>query len=131
MKVFAALVIGGLGGVSVGAVLGFSAILLPKLGPEVTLTEKSWIGRYINERLIEYFYPDFILILPVIASLPNLSQLVGALVAGYAANKIGRKRALLLFCLPLISGWLTIIFSTGNSLIIMIGRLLKVTHYIQ
>ena len=60
MKVFAALVIGGLGGVSVGAVLGFSAILLPKLGPEVTLTEKSWIGRYNNERLIEYFYLNFI-----------------------------------------------------------------------
>ena len=36
--------IGGLSGISVGAVLGFSAILLPKLGPEVTLTEKSWIG---------------------------------------------------------------------------------------
>ena len=44
LQIFAALVIGGLSGISVGAVLGFSAILLPKLGPEVTLTEKSWIG---------------------------------------------------------------------------------------
>ena len=43
-KIFASLAIGGLGGVSVGAVLGFSAILLPKLGPDVTVTEKSWIG---------------------------------------------------------------------------------------
>ena len=45
-QIFAALAIGGLGGISVGAVLGFSAILLPKLGSDVSVTEKSWIGNY-------------------------------------------------------------------------------------
>ena len=67
--------------------------------------------------------------LKFIASLPNLSQLVGALAAGYAANKIGRKKALILFCLPLLSGWLMIIFSSGRSILIMVGRLLKVFDY--
>ena len=62
----------------------------------------------------------------VLASLPNLSQLLGALVAGYTSNKIGRRKSMIFFCFPLLCGWLTIIFASGNSSIIMIGRLLKV-----
>ena len=44
---------------NVGAVLGFSAILLPQLPENVTISDKSWI-----------------------ASICNLGQLVGALFAG-------------------------------------------------
>jgi hypothetical protein len=42
------MVIGGLNGISVGAILGFSAILLPQLPDNITLSDKSWIGMQNN-----------------------------------------------------------------------------------
>ena len=44
-KVFAATVIGGFGGINIGAVLAFSAIFLPQLPDDVTLSQRSWIGK--------------------------------------------------------------------------------------
>ena len=46
-QIFAATVIGGFGGINVGAVLAFSAIFLPQLADHVTLSERSWIGKCI------------------------------------------------------------------------------------
>ena len=55
-QLYASIFIGGFTGLNVGAVLGFSAILLPQLPREITLSDKSWL-----------------------ASICNLGQLVGAL----------------------------------------------------
>ena len=55
-QLYASIFIGGFTGLNVGAVLGFSAILLPQLPKEITLSDKSWL-----------------------ASICNLGQLVGAL----------------------------------------------------
>ena len=81
------------------------------------------INNYMELALVLFstFFPPIFL-----ASLPNLSQLIGSLVAGYVANRFGRRKAMLLFCIPLLSGWVTIIFSRGNSKTIMLGRILKV-----
>ena len=51
-QVIVALIIGGLGGISVGGVLGFSAILLPQLGKDVTTDEKAWIGKTTKPHFI-------------------------------------------------------------------------------
>jgi MFS family permease len=83
-------------------VLGFSAILLPQLPREITLSDKSWL-----------------------ASICNLGQLVGALLAGFISNKIGRKHCLLLFTIPLICGWLTLIFNHENVILANLGRTLQ------
>ena len=45
LQVFAATVIGGFGGINIGAVLAFSAIFLPQLPDDVTLSQRSWIGK--------------------------------------------------------------------------------------
>ena len=59
-------------GYSAGTVLGFSAILLPQLESEMTITsdQKSWI-----------------------ASLSNIGQLFGAVATGVLAGKLGRDCA--------------------------------------
>ena len=58
-QIFASVFIGVFTGVNMGAVLGFSAILLPQLPENMTMSEKSWI-----------------------ASICNLGQMVGAPFAG-------------------------------------------------
>ena len=101
-QLYASIFIGGFTGLNVGAVLGFSAILLPQLPREITLSDKSWL-----------------------ASICNLGQLVGALLAGFISNKIGRKHCLLLFTIPLICGWLTLIFNHENVILANLGRTLQ------
>ena len=54
-QIFAATVIGGFGGINVGAVLAFSAIFLPQLADHVTLSERSWIGKCNIFRTQLYF----------------------------------------------------------------------------
>ena len=54
-----------------------------------------------------------------------LGQLVGALLAGFVSNKIGRKHCLLLFTIPLICGWLTIIYEHENFIMVNTGRVLQ------
>ena len=60
-----------------------------------------------------------------LASICNLGQLVGALLAGFISNKIGRKHCLLLFTIPLICGWLTLIFNHENVILANLGRILQ------
>ena len=98
----ASLVIGGLTGINLGAVLGFSAILLPQLPSHMTLEDKSWI-----------------------ASICNVGQLFGAFAAGFVSNKVGRKNCLLLFSVPLVCGWLLIILDHENAIYVNIGRVLQ------
>lgn len=94
--------IGGLTGINLGAVLGFSAILLPQLPSHISLEDKSWI-----------------------ASICNVGQLFGAFAAGFVSNKVGRKNCLLLFSIPLICGWLAIILDHENVTCVNIGRVLQ------
>ena len=94
--------IGGLTGINLGAVLGFSAILLPQLPSHITLHEKSDI-----------------------AAICNIGQLFGAFLAGFISNKVGRKNCLLLFSIPLICGWLVIIFDHVDSIYVNVGRILQ------
>ncbi|XP_067013939.2 facilitated trehalose transporter Tret1 [Anabrus simplex] len=91
-----------------GAAYGWTSPALPHLQRKhpdvdhpfvVTPEEGSWIG----------------------ALLP-LGALFGALPAGFMAEKIGRKKSILLLALPYILGWLCIIFANEQLLLIYIGR---------
>ena len=97
----------GLASLTIGTVLGFSAILIPQLVAEGHLSssgqkEASWI-----------------------ASLSNLGALVGSLVTGAVSNALGRRVAIIGLCLPLFAGWLVIGLSEGDFLWIYIGRVLQ------
>ena len=61
----------------------------------------------------------------IAASVPNLGQVAGSLSAGLMADKIGRKYSLMLYCIPLISGWILMIFSSGNVVLMIASRTLK------
>ena len=90
--------------ITAGTVLGFSAILLPQLSSEISLSsdEASWI-----------------------ASLSNIGQLFGAIGSGILAGKFGRKPTLMLLCAPLLAGWVTIGLSQGKVLLLYLGRILQ------
>lgn len=101
-QIYASAIIGGFTGVNVGAVLGFSAIMLPQLPHDMPLEIRSWI-----------------------ASICNLGQLLGALFAGFVSNKVGRKNCLFLFNIPLACGWLMLILTQNNVTLALIGRFLQ------
>ena len=84
--------------------LGFSAILLPQLATEITLTsdEASWI-----------------------ASLSNIGQLFGAIGSGVLASKFGRRPTLMMLCAPLLAGWVTMALSQGKVYMFYLGRILQ------
>ena len=67
-----------------------------------TLSERSWI-----------------------ASVSVLGQLVSALISGFVSNSIGRKNCLLLFNIPLLVGWLMLIFHQGNFFVCLFARILQ------
>ena len=67
-----------------------------------TLSERSWI-----------------------ASVSVLGQLVSALISGFVSNSIGRKNCLLLFNIPLLVGWLMLIFHQGNFYVCLFARILQ------
>ena len=67
-----------------------------------TLSERSWI-----------------------ASVSVLGQLVSALISGLVSNSIGRKNCLLLFNIPLLVGWLMLIFHQGNFYVCLFARILQ------
>ena len=110
------MIIGGFTGVHWGSILAFSAILVPHLTKNFyistsevldftstfTLSERSWI-----------------------ASVSHLGQLVSALISGFISNSIGRKNCLLLFNIPLLVGWLMLIFHQGNIYKCILGRIFQ------
>ncbi|XP_023335245.1 facilitated trehalose transporter Tret1 isoform X2 [Eurytemora carolleeae] len=100
----AAAVVSGVATVSIGTVLGFSAILLPQLEKEVELSEDdiSWI-----------------------ASLSNIGQLGSSIATGILSGKFGRRYTLMMLCVPLLAGWVFIGLSQGSVLYICIGRVLQ------
>ncbi len=69
---------------------------------DITLSDKSWI-----------------------ASVPHLGQMLGAPLAGIIANKIGRKKCLYLFSIPLICGWLALIFAHDSVPLAIVARILQ------
>eukprot|EP00095_Tigriopus_kingsejongensis_P012514 maker-scaffold455_size166772-snap-gene-0.29 protein:Tk12514 transcript:maker-scaffold455_size166772-snap-gene-0.29-mRNA-1 annotation:"hypothetical protein BRAFLDRAFT_82927" len=91
---------------SIGTVLGFSAILLPQLESDGTLSSKSSEASWI-------------------ASLSNIGQLLGALLTGWVSNQFGRKRAIMVLCLPLALGWSMVGLSGGRFEWICVGRVLQ------
>ena len=100
-----AAVVSGIASASIGTVLGFSAVLLPELREELGVLDKdeaSWI-----------------------ASLSNIGQLGGAIVTGVLAGRFGRRLTIMLLCVPLLAGWVTIGLSGGNVQLIYVGRILQ------
>ena len=77
-----------------GTVLGFTRSLVPKRGNSVKSPEASWIPSLSN---ICQHVGSFI------------GQLVGSLLMGVVAGAIGREKAIILFCLPLLIGLMFII----------------------
>ena len=98
------LVICFLASISVGFVIGFSAIFLPQFTAEnaiVTTAEKS-----------------------AMVSIANIGQMLGSVLGGYLANIIGRQRTILLVNTFGIVGWTMIAASFDHVALISIGRFL-------
>ena len=70
------------------------------------------------------FRVEFI-VLYFLASLSNLGQLGGSLVTGVLSNSIGRRPTIMLLCIPLLCGWVTVGLSGGSIIWICIGRVLQ------
>ena len=87
-----------------GTVLGFSAILLPQLRDEMSLTsdEASWI-----------------------AALSNIGQLFGAVMTGILSGKLGRRPTLMILCAPLLAGWVTVGLAGDRVWMFYLGRVLQ------
>ena len=90
--------------VSSGTVLGFSAILLPQLRDEMSLSsdEASWI-----------------------AALSNIGQLFGAVMTGVLSGKFGRRPTLMILCAPLLAGWVTVGLAGERVWMFYLGRVLQ------
>ena len=87
--------------------MGFSGILLPQLEQEghilsVKTQEATWI-----------------------ASLSNIGQLIGSLLMGVLAGAIGRKKTIMVFCLPLLLGWVIMFISNGDTILLSLGRIFQ------
>ena len=89
---------------NLGTVLGFSAILLPQLKTEISLTddEASWI-----------------------ASLSNIGQLFGAVATGVLSGKFGRRPTLMILCVPLLAGWSTMFLAGDKVWMFYLGRVFQ------
>ena len=87
-----------------GTVLGFSAILLPQLRDEMSLSsdEASWI-----------------------AALSNIGQLFGAVMTGVLSGKFGRRPTLMILCVPLLAGWATVGLAGDRVWMFYLGRVLQ------
>ena len=93
-----------LASISVGFVIGFSAIFLPQFIVEnanVSTAEKS-----------------------AMVSIANIGQMLGSVLGGYLANIIGRQRTILLVNNFSIIGWAMIAASFDYVVLISIGRFL-------
>uniref|UniRef100_A0A1B6LRS5 Major facilitator superfamily (MFS) profile domain-containing protein n=1 Tax=Graphocephala atropunctata TaxID=36148 RepID=A0A1B6LRS5_9HEMI len=89
----------------VGAVVAFSAILIPQLEApnsdfKVTKTDTSWIASLV------------VLVVPV-----------GALVTGYLVDRIGRLNTIKVGAIPYIIGWV-LIATSQNLTMLLVGRCL-------
>lgn len=85
----------------IGGVFGFSAILLPALDKSISTEIQSWI-----------------------VSIPMLANVPGAIAMGYISNKFGRRWSFIGFSIPLLVGWIVLIFSNGSAAAMIVGRFL-------
>ena len=60
-----------------------------------------------------------------LASLSNIGQLFGSVTMGFSMGAIGRKKTIMVFCLPLLVGWVIVGMSKGNVMYICIGRVFQ------
>ena len=61
----------------------------------------------------------------IAASLSNVGQLFGSLMMGVLAGAIGRKKTIMIFCLPLLIGWVIVGISEGKTLLLCLGRIFQ------
>ncbi|XP_059083490.1 facilitated trehalose transporter Tret1-2 homolog [Tigriopus californicus] len=109
------IVILNIGQFMIGFGLGFSAIFLPHIetqgikessslnqasSPDIGSNEISWI-----------------------ASMLSVGQIFGSLSVSIGGNVLGRKGVMLLSCLPIFLGWLTL-FAAQSLALVLVGRLL-------
>ncbi len=125
----AAGLVSGLGGVSIGTVLGFSAVLLPQLEDEGHLEEggskASWIGETTVSIRMSITFGRTAQTLPA-ASLSNVGLVAACPVVGVLATRLGRRGALMFLCVPSCAGWAAVLLSGGSSeALLYAGRLLQ------
>ncbi|CAH1790956.1 unnamed protein product, partial [Owenia fusiformis] len=89
-----------IGSVSVGLVLGYSSPALIELKTELTADQASWFG-----------------------SLPTLGALAGGPIGGFMLDLVGRRTGIAFASVPLVAGWLLIVYSQGY-LWLYAGRIL-------
>ena len=54
-----------------------------------------------------------------------MSLVFGSLSMGAMAGAIGRKKTIMVFCLPLLVGWIIVGISGGNILLLCLGRVFQ------
>jgi sugar porter (SP) family MFS transporter len=94
-----------MGAMAFGSVMSWTATALPDLRADpvfagITEDEESWIG-----------------------SVVPLGAVLAGPIAGFGVERFGRKRSMLIFCLPFILGWL-LIYTAQDIDSILIGRIL-------
>ncbi|XP_015604212.1 facilitated trehalose transporter Tret1 [Cephus cinctus] len=104
---YLAVVLATMSALSGGTYLGWTSPALPLLREDDHLDINDGVGSWIG-------------------SLTPLGALIGALPAGYLADKVGRKRAILIITLPLLFCWYLVGF-THNLVWILLGRALAGT----
>ncbi|XP_069694794.1 facilitated trehalose transporter Tret1-like [Periplaneta americana] len=101
-----------LSSVCVGAVEGWTAAGIPYLQQPRNISENVTIAG------ISYEEGSWI------GSLSPLGSLVGAIPAGYLANRIGRRAILLILGIPMLLGWIMIIFADHSIPMLYSARLI-------
>uniref|UniRef100_A0A0K2U1S5 Facilitated trehalose transporter Tret1like [Nasonia vitripennis] n=1 Tax=Lepeophtheirus salmonis TaxID=72036 RepID=A0A0K2U1S5_LEPSM len=101
-QTLAAILIGAIPGMAIGTVLGYSAVMLPRLGSKFSLEEKSWI-----------------------ASITAIFPIFSCFMAGILAQKIGRKISLLIFLSLTCTGWIILPFAKESFALLMVSRIFQ------
>lgn len=103
-----------LAAISSGLSLGYSAIVLPQLKPDMDGNE--WYPHY-RPFVIDKEQGSWI------ASIFGIGAIFGGFLTGYLGSQFGRRKALLLLTIPDICGWILIAASQNLSMM-LVGRLL-------
>lgn len=100
-----------MGAIGAGTTLAWTSPVLPQLIPTPNTTSSANVTFQLTESQGG-----------TVGSMLALGALVAALPAGYVAEKIGRKKAILTFIIPFLIQWLLIVFAQ-NAETIYVGRL--------
>jgi len=98
---------------SSGLALGYSAVLLPQLEPDVHVSNSSGYRPFTADSEQGSW----------IASVFGLGAVAGGLISAVLGNKFGRRSSIMLLALPDLLGWI-LVASSQNIAMMLVGRFL-------